>query len=51
MMFIDIHAHAYRKHPPIFGFCTPEQVIERYDEAGIERGALLVGCVIRKLSR
>ncbi len=40
-MFIDIHAHAYWKHPPIFGFCTPEQVIERYDEAGIEKGALL----------
>lgn len=43
-MFIDIHAHAYRKHPPISGlpqFCTPEQVIERYDEAGIEKGALL----------
>ncbi len=43
-MFIDIHAHAYRKHPPIDGlpqFSTAEQVIERYDEAGIERGALL----------
>jgi len=41
MMFIDIHAHAYRKQPPVFGFCTPEQVLERYDEAGIERGVLL----------
>lgn len=41
-MFIDIHAHAYWKHPPLLvQFCTPEQVIERYDEAGIERGALL----------
>ncbi len=41
MTFIDIHAHAYRKQPPILAFCTPEQVIERYDEAGIEKGALL----------
>ncbi len=41
-MFIDIHAHAYRKSPPLpVPFCTPEQVIERYDEAGIEKGALL----------
>jgi len=41
-MFIDIHAHAYRKHPPIpVQFCTAEQVIKRYDEAGIEKGVLL----------
>jgi uncharacterized protein len=41
-MFIDIHAHAYWKHPPFpVQFCTPEQVIERYDKEGIERGALL----------
>ena len=41
-MFIDIHAHAYRKPPPfVVQFCTPEQVLERYDEAGIEKGALL----------
>jgi len=41
-VFIDIHAHAYRKHPPIpVPFCTPEQVIQRYDEVGIERGVLL----------
>lgn len=41
-MFIDIHAHAYRKHPPILvQFCTAEQVLTRYDEAGIERGVLL----------
>ena len=41
-MFIDIHAHAYRNHPPLLvQFCTAEQVIERYDEVGIERGALL----------
>lgn len=41
-MFIDIHAHAYRKHPPLLvQFCTPEKVIERYDMIGIEKGALL----------
>jgi predicted TIM-barrel fold metal-dependent hydrolase len=41
-MFIDIHAHAYRKPIPfVVQFCTAEQVIERYDEAGIERGVLL----------
>jgi predicted TIM-barrel fold metal-dependent hydrolase len=41
-MFIDIHAHAYRNHPPLLvQFCTAEQVIQRYDQAGIEKGALL----------
>lgn len=41
-LFIDIHCHAYRKCPPfVCQFCTPEQVIERYDAVGIERGALL----------
>jgi len=44
-VFIDIHAHAYREDcPPADGttkFATPEQVIARYDELGIEKGALL----------
>jgi predicted TIM-barrel fold metal-dependent hydrolase len=40
-MFIDIHAHAYRKRPPRYSFSTPEQVIERYDALDIEMGALL----------
>ncbi|MEW6357248.1 MAG: amidohydrolase family protein [Planctomycetota bacterium] len=45
-MFIDIHAHAYRRHPgPLRNgkqwFSTPEQVVARYDEAEIERGVLL----------
>lgn len=41
-MFIDIHAHAYRNHPPfVVQFCTAEQLIGRYDDAGIEKGALL----------
>ena len=44
-MFVDIHAHAYRKECPPCGettpFATPEEVIARYDELGIERGVLL----------
>ncbi|MBN2451847.1 MAG: amidohydrolase family protein [Lentisphaeria bacterium] len=42
-MFIDIHVHAYRGGPPQDGrtvFCTPEQVLRRYDELGIERGCV-----------
>ena len=44
-MFIDINAHAYLwPCPPQDGhiqFCTPEDVIARYDELGIEKGVLL----------
>lgn len=41
-MFIDIHAHAYWEPTPfVTNFPTPEQVIERYDELGIEKGVLL----------
>jgi len=41
-VFIDIHAHAYRKPVPfVVQFPTPEQVLERYDRAGIEKGILL----------
>ncbi len=41
-MFIDIHAHAYRLRPPfVCRFCNPEELLERYDKAGIEKGALL----------
>lgn len=44
-MFIDIHAHAYLwPCPPQDGstqFCTPDEVIVRYDELGIEKGILL----------
>jgi len=41
-MFIDIHAHAYRKPVPfVVQFCTAEQLLERYDELGIEKGVLL----------
>lgn len=41
-MFIDFHAHAYRKPVPWpVRFPTAEEVIARYDEAGIEQGCLL----------
>ena len=41
-MFIDIHAHAYRKPVPfVVEFCTAEELIQRYDELGIEKGVLL----------
>ena len=43
-MFFDIHAHAYRAECPPTGqtpFATSDQVLARYDEIGIERGALL----------
>ncbi len=41
-MFIDIHAHAYRKPVPfVTQFPTAEQVLERYDQLGIEKGVLL----------
>ena len=41
-MFIDIHAHAYRKPVPfVVQFCTVEELLQRYDELGIEKGAVL----------
>ena len=44
-MYIDIHAHAYRRPAKLpdgrLLFSTPEQVIARYDEIGIEKGVLL----------
>ena len=41
-MFIDIHPHAYRIKPPFLcNFCTPDELIARYDEEGIERGCVL----------
>ena len=40
-MFIDIHAHAYRKPVPfVVKFCTVEELIKRYDELGIEGSTL-----------
>lgn len=41
-MFIDIHAHAYRKPVPfVVQFPTVEELLRRYDAANIERGCLL----------
>ena len=44
-MFIDIHAHAYRRPGPSRNgrpwFSTPQQLLERYDAIGVERGVLL----------
>lgn len=44
-MFIDIHTHAMRhagpRDPDGLGLIQPDQLIERYDEHGIERGVLL----------
>ena len=41
-MFIDVHSHAYRACPPfVVQFCTPDQLLRRYDELGIERGVIL----------
>jgi predicted TIM-barrel fold metal-dependent hydrolase len=40
-MFIDIHAHVYRRPVPWFRFAAPQQVLERYDELGIEQGVIL----------
>ncbi len=44
-MFIDIHVHAYRAECPIADastkFATMDEVLQRYDEIGIEKGILL----------
>jgi predicted TIM-barrel fold metal-dependent hydrolase len=44
-MFIDIHAHAYRRPWPGPNgkplFSTPEQILKRYAKLGVERGVLL----------
>lgn len=44
-MFIDLHGHAFRDpYPGPDGkpvFSTPEQLLARYDELGVEKGALL----------
>ena len=40
MMFIDVHVHAYIDPGPR-NFSTPEQLIQRYDNIGVERAVLL----------
>jgi nucleoside-diphosphate-sugar epimerase len=35
-MFIDIHAHAYRRPvPSVVQFCSVEELIARYDQVGL----------------
>lgn len=42
VQYIDIHAHAYRRPVPfVTQFCTPDELLQRYDAAGIEMGAIL----------
>ena len=40
-MFIDIHTHAYRITPPLYHFCTPEQLIRRYDKMKVDTAVIL----------
>lgn len=40
-MYIDFHSHCYRKKSPFGNFCTPEELIARNEELGIERAVLL----------
>ena len=39
-MFIDIHSHAFRITTPVFRFCTPEQLIRRYDKMKVDMAVL-----------
>lgn len=42
MKYIDSHAHAYRKPIPfVTPFCSPAELIRRYDKYGIEAGILM----------
>jgi len=44
-MYIDIHAHAFLKHPRgipgLPPFCTPEELLRTYDKLNIEKGFIL----------
>lgn len=40
-MYIDFHSHCYRKKSPFGNFCTPDELIARNEELGIERAVLL----------
>ena len=40
-MFIDIHTHAYRITPPVYGFSTPEELLKRYDAMKVDVAVLL----------
>lgn len=44
-MYLDFHSHAYLKAPRgipgIPDFCTPEELIKRYDSLGVDRAVIL----------
>ncbi len=40
-MFIDIHSHVYRVKPPIWNFCTPPELLRRYDKMKVDAAVLL----------
>ena len=41
-MIIDIHSHVYKNPLPfITPFCNPEELIQKYDEMGIDKAVLL----------
>ena len=40
-MFIDIHSHCYRRKPPVYGFCTPDELLRRYDKMKVDMAVLL----------
>lgn len=40
-MFIDIHTHVYRYKPLGVPFCTPEELLKRYDEMKVDVAVLL----------
>lgn len=41
-MIIDIHSHAYKNPLPfVTPFCSPEELIEKYDEMGVDKAVLL----------
>ena len=40
-MFIDIHSHCYRRKPPVYSFCTPDELIRRYDKMKVDMAVLL----------
>ena len=40
-MFIDIHSHCYRRKSPVYAFCTPDELIRRYDKMKVDMAVLL----------
>jgi len=41
LMFIDIHAHAYRIKPAAFNFCTTKELLDEFDKLKIDMGVVL----------